>query len=173
MARRYGGKYSPQGSNRDDGETPQPAFRGARVDPVGARSNVMFLPPILLAAGFTLLGSSLGLVLFAAVQVAQRALNYGLLGPVKEMLFTVVDRETKYKSKNFIDTAVYRGSDVTASWIFKGLVSSGFSLAQIAWMYLPVMGLWGYGAWRLGRLYNDLRARATDDTPAPEGRRPD
>ena len=60
-------------------------------------------------------------MLFAAVQVAQRSLNYGVLGPAKEMLFTVVDRETKYKSKNFIDTAVYRGSDVTASWIFKGL----------------------------------------------------
>jgi AAA family ATP:ADP antiporter len=73
------------------------------------------LPPVLLAGGFTILGSSMGLVLFAAVQVAQRSLNYGVLGPVKEMLFTVVDRETKYKSKNFIDTVVYRGSDVAAS----------------------------------------------------------
>jgi AAA family ATP:ADP antiporter len=122
--------------------------------------------PAILAGGFVILGSSMGLVLFAAVQVAQRSLNYGVIGPVKEMLFTVVDRETKYKSKNFIDTAVYRGSDVTASWIFKGLVTSGFSLAQIAWMYLPIMGLWGFGAWRLGRLYNDLRARVTDDAPA-------
>ncbi len=61
------------------------------------------LPPVLLAAGFVLLGSSMGIVLFAGVQVAQRALNYGLLGPVKEMLFTVVNREIKYKSKNFID----------------------------------------------------------------------
>jgi AAA family ATP:ADP antiporter len=135
--------------------------------------RTLTMVPAVLAGGFVVLGSSMGLVLFAAVQVAQRSLNYGVIGPVKEMLFTVVDRETKYKSKNFIDTAVYRGSDVTASWIFKGLVSSGFSLAQIAWMYLPVMGLWGYGAWRLGRLYNDLRAQATDDAPAPEGRRRD
>ena len=73
---------------------------------------------------------ALGLVLFAAVQVAQRSLNYGVLGPAKEMLFTVVDRETKYKSKNFIDTVVYRGSDVTASWIFKGLMSAGLSLSH-------------------------------------------
>jgi AAA family ATP:ADP antiporter len=135
--------------------------------------RTLTMVPAVLAGGFVVLGSSMGLVLFAAVQVAQRSLNYGVIGPVKEMLFTVVDRETKYKSKNFIDTAVYRGSDVTASWIFKGLVSSGFSLAQIAWMYLPVMGLWGYGAWRLGRLYGDLRARVTDDAPAPEGRRQD
>jgi len=117
------------------------------------------LPPIILAAGFTLLGSSLGLVLFAAVGVAQRALNYGLLGPVKEMLFTVVDRETKYKSKNFIDTVVYRGSDVTASWIFKGLMMAGLSISQVAWVYIPIMAIWGVGAWHLGKAYIKLKNR--------------
>jgi len=117
------------------------------------------LPPILLAAGFTLLGSSLGLVLFASVQVAQRALNYGLLGPVKEMLFTVVDRETKYKSKNFIDTVVYRGSDVTASWLFKGMMTAGVSLSQLAWVYVPILGMWGFGAWHLGKAYTRLKGQ--------------
>ena len=117
------------------------------------------LPPVLLAVGFTLLGSSLGLVLFAAVQVAQRALNYGLLGPVKEMLFTVVDRETKYKSKNFIDTVVYRGSDVTASWIFKGMMTAGLSISQIAWAYIPVLGIWAVAAWHIGKAYTGLKTR--------------
>jgi len=117
------------------------------------------LPPVLLAAGFVLLGSSLGLVLFAAIQVAQRALNYGLLGPVKEMLFTVVDRETRYKSKNFIDTVVYRGSDVTASWIFKGMMTAGLSLGQMAWVYLPIMGVWAVGAWHLGKAYTRLKGQ--------------
>ena len=113
-------------------------------------SQTLALVPALLAGGFMILGSSMGLVLFAAVQVAQRSLNYGVIGPAKEMLFTVVDRETRYKSKNFIDTAVYRGSDVTASWIFKGLTGAGLSQSQIAWVYVPVLGLWGFGAWRLG-----------------------
>ena len=117
------------------------------------------LPPIILAAGLALLGSSLGLVLFAAVQVAQRAMNYGLLGPVKEMLFTVVDREVKYKSKNFIDTVVYRGSDVTASWIFKGMMTAGLSISQVAWLYLPVMAVWGVGAWHLGKAYTSLKGQ--------------
>jgi AAA family ATP:ADP antiporter len=122
--------------------------------------RTLVIIPAMLAGGFVILGSSMGLVLFAAVQVAQRALNYGVLGPAKEMLFTVVDRETKYKSKNFIDTAVYRGSDVTASWIFKGLTSSGLSVAQMTWVYLPVMGLWALGAWRLGGLYRQMREQA-------------
>ena len=122
--------------------------------------KTLVLIPTVLAGGFIILGSSMGLVLFAAVQVAQRSLNYGMLGPTKEMLFTVVDRETKYKSKNFIDTAVYRGSDVTASWIFKGLTSAGLSIAQIAWVYVPVMGLWAFGAWRLGQIYTRMKAKA-------------
>ncbi len=114
--------------------------------------------PLILAGGFVLLGSTLGLVLFAAIQVLQRSMNYGILGPSKEMLFTVVNREIKYKSKNFIDTAVYRGSDVAASWIFKGLTHSGLGLGQIAFVYLPVLGLWAWGAWRLGSLYQGMLA---------------
>jgi AAA family ATP:ADP antiporter len=120
-------------------------------------SRTLLMVPMMLAGGFIILGSAMGLVLFAAIQVAQRSMNYGVLGPAKEMLFTVVDRETKYKSKNFIDTAVYRGSDVTASWIFKGLTTAGLSLSQITWFFLPVMGLWGLGAWRLGKIYTGLR----------------
>jgi AAA family ATP:ADP antiporter len=128
-------------------------------------SKTLVLIPTLLAGGFVILGSSMGLVLFAAVQVAQRSLNYGVLGPAKEMLFTVVDRETRYKSKNFIDTAVYRGSDVTASWIFKGLTSAGLSLSHIAWIYVPIMGIWGFGAWKLGKLYTQMRESVRVDNP--------
>ena len=133
-------------------------------------SGTLAMIPAALAGGFVILGSSMGLVLFAAVQVAQRSLNYGVLGPAKEMLFTVVDRETKYKSKNFIDTAVYPGSDVTASWIFKGLSSAGLSVAQMTWVYLPVMGLWIFGAWRLGGLYNGMRERLRPAAGAPSDR---
>jgi AAA family ATP:ADP antiporter len=125
--------------------------------------HTLVLIPAMLAGGFVILGSSMGLVLFAAVQVAQRALNYGVLGPAKEMLFTVVDRETKYKSKNFIDTAVYRGSDVAASWVFKGLTSSGLSIAQMTWVYLPIMALWTWGAWRLGGIYAQMREQLGED----------
>ena len=131
--------------------------------------RTLTLIPLLLAGGFVILGNALGLVLFAAVQVAQRSLNYGVLGPVKEMLFTVVDRETKYKSKNFIDTAIYRGSDVIASWVFKGLSALGLSVAQITWIYVPVMGFWAWGAWSLGKIYTEMRAAIdqADREPVP------
>jgi AAA family ATP:ADP antiporter len=128
--------------------------------------RTLLLPPLLLAGGFVILGSSMGLVLFAAVQVAQRSLNYGLLGPSKEMLFTVVDRQTKYKSKNFIDTVIYRGSDVTASWLFKLLTSAGVSLTWMAWMYLPILAAWGWGAWILGRAFQQRELQVSEASKA-------
>lgn len=73
------------------------------------------------------------------------------------MLFTVVDRESKYKSKNFIDTVIYRGSDVTASWLFKGYMTLGIPIANIVWFYLPILAIWGLGAWHLGRKYEWLK----------------
>lgn len=50
MARRFGGKYSPDGSTQTPGNDPTPAYKGAEVSPVGARSNVLFIPGIVLAA---------------------------------------------------------------------------------------------------------------------------
>jgi AAA family ATP:ADP antiporter len=141
-------------------------FLTSRLLSVLGMPKTAILPPLLLAAGLTLLGSSFGIVLFAAVQVAQRALNYGLLGPVKEMLFTVVDRKSKYKSKNFIDTVVYRGSDVVASWIFKGYMTLGLGVHQAAFAYLPFMAAWAFGAWRLGKRYE--RRREELDVASPD-----
>jgi AAA family ATP:ADP antiporter len=138
------------------------------VNSIGMSRTLAFVP-LVLAGGFVILGGAVSLVLFAGIQVAQRSLNYGVLGPTKEMLFTVVDRETRYKSKNFIDTAIYRGSDVTASWVFKGLISAGLSIPQIAWIFVPVMGIWAWGAWRLGKLYTSMQAETDRNAPGLSG----
>jgi AAA family ATP:ADP antiporter len=132
-------------------------FITLRLVRVFGMHGTLMAVPLVLAAGLAVLGSMLTLTLFVAVGVAQRSLNYGVLGPTKEMLFTVVDRETKYKCKNFIDTAIYRGSDVSASWIFKGLTSAGLSLGSIAWLFLPVVLAWSMIGWQLGKIYRQLK----------------
>jgi AAA family ATP:ADP antiporter len=87
---------------------------------------------VLLLAGST--------VLLAAVQVGTRAGNFGMIQPARESLFTRVDRETRYKAKNFIDTVVYRGGDALAGWLFAGLGGAAFVAAGIAagWTALGV-----------------------------------
>lgn len=47
-----------------------------------------------------------------AFQICQRLTNFGFSNPARELMFTVVGREEKYKAKNLIDTAVLRGGDV-------------------------------------------------------------
>ncbi len=123
--------------------------------------GTLMLVPLVLASGLAMLGSIMTLTLFAAVGVAQRAMNYGVLGPTKEMLFTVVDRESKYKCKNFIDTVIYRGSDVSASWVFKGMTSAGLSLSSIAWIFLPIVLVWSVVGWKLGKIYHQLKSEFT------------
>jgi len=63
----------------------------------------------------------------------------------------VVSREEKYKSKNVIDTVVYRGGDVVSSWLFAGLKAAGLGVAAIAYLAAPLAALWLLTSVLLGR----------------------
>jgi AAA family ATP:ADP antiporter len=120
------------------------------------------LVPALVAAGFLLLGTWPTLAVLIGFQVVRRAGNYAVARPAREMLFTVVGREDKYKAKNFIDTVVYRGGDALSGWVYTGLSALGFGLSAIAYMAVPAAVLWGVTGWVLGRAQD----RRREDTPA-------
>ncbi len=107
--------------------------------------------PLLLGLGFMALALSPVLAVLVVVQVIRRAGNYAIMRPSREMLFVVLGREEKYKAKNFIDTTVYRGGDAVSAWIYTGLRSLGLGLSAIAWLAVPLAGLWALLAFRLGR----------------------
>ena len=67
------------------------------------------------------------------------------------MLFTHLDREQRYKSKAFIDAAVYRGGDLLGGWIYAGLAALGLTVGAIALAAAPVAVVWALLGWRLGR----------------------
>jgi AAA family ATP:ADP antiporter len=71
--------------------------------------------------------------------------------PAREVLFTQVDREAKYKAKNFIDTVAYRGGDAVGAWVFHGLRGLGLGLSALALLAAPIAGLWAVGSVMLGR----------------------
>jgi AAA family ATP:ADP antiporter len=116
------------------------------------------LIPILVAAGFVGLGLAPLLPVLIAFQVLRRAGDYGITRPAREVLFTVVGRETKYKAKNFIDTVVYRAGDAVSGWAFAGLKALGVGLTGIAFIAVPVALGWFATAWFLGRKQEELRA---------------
>lgn len=115
-------------------------------------SMVLASIPIIVGFGLILLGlhSSLGIV--AIVLVIHRSGNFMLLRPGREILFTVTTSEEKYKAKNFIDTAIYRGGDALVGWIFTGFLALGWGLGPIAFMAIPISFLWGFTGYRLGAL---------------------
>ncbi|HZP65270.1 MAG TPA: MFS transporter [Rudaea sp.] len=104
----------------------------------------MLVIPALLAVvglGGLTFAFSAGLVTF--VQVITRGLSFSFVKPARESLFTLVDRESRYKAKNFIDTVVYRGSDVATSWSYSALASLGLGLSALAGIWTLVAIIWG------------------------------
>jgi AAA family ATP:ADP antiporter len=127
------------------------------IEAVGIGWSLVAIPAVA-AAGFLALGAFPSLWVLVVVQVAYRAGRYGVTRPAREVLFTVLDREQKYKSKAFLDAAVYRGGDLTSGWIFAGLQAAGLTLGAIALVSAPLAGLWALLGHRLGRRQDELAA---------------
>jgi len=140
------------------------AARAIRWLGVGATLAAL---PIVSAAGFLWLGATPQLAALIALQVAYRALRYGLAKPTREVLFTVLAREEKYKSKAFLDAAIYRGGDLASGWIFAGLKALGFSIGAIALAAAPLAALWALLALWLGRRQD--RAASAQTNPRELG----
>ncbi len=105
------------------------------------------MPAFMIFAFFSLSAFPV-LMMILSLQVIRRAGNFALTRPGREMLWTVVDRDRKYKAKNVIDTSVYRGADLVNIWIENGLRSAGFGLAQIALVGSGVAAVWcGISIW--------------------------
>ncbi len=117
------------------------------------------LIPVLLGLGFLALGVAPVLAALVVVQVLRRAGNYAIMRPAREMLYSVLSKEEKYKAKNLIDTAVYRGGDAVSAWVYAGLTGLGLGLSAIALIAVPLSGLWAWTAFALGRQRDAL---ATD-----------
>ena len=123
------------------------------------------LMPIVSILGFILLALDPVLAVVAALTVVRRALGFAFSKPTSDMLYSVVSPEDKYKSKNFIDTAVYRGGDLVGTWtiqLFKSVLGLGISGVSI--IMLPFAVLWaGLAVW-LGRDYRRRARQARDET---------
>ena len=123
----------------------------ARVIRVLGLGATLALVPFAVTTGFVALWLFPTLAVLVVVQVAYRAGRYGLAKPAREVLFTVVSREEKYKSKAFIDAAVYRGGDLVSGWIYAGLAWVGLSIAAISLVAAPAAVLWTVVGLRIGR----------------------
>jgi ATP:ADP antiporter, AAA family len=128
---------------------------GRLIRRFGVTTGLLLNPVIMVIAFLAVLFSPVLLVL-GGIQIVRRVAEYAVAKPTREMLFTVVDQESKYKAKNVIDTVVYRGGDVTSSWVSHWVLS--FGVAGLAIFGIIVAVLWFPIAYLLGKRYESLRS---------------
>lgn len=130
---------------------------GRLISRFGAGSAAALLP-LVFGLGFLALAFTPVLLVVIAFQALQRTANFAISNPAREVLFTVLEREEKYKAKNVIDVVVFRGVDAASGWLFALLRGSGMELATISLLSVPLAGIWFILALALGRA-QERRAR--------------
>jgi AAA family ATP:ADP antiporter len=107
--------------------------------------------PLAMVAGFTALALFNSFWVLAIVFVARRAGEYAFIRPGREMLFSQVDTETKYKAKNLIDVPIYRGGDALSAQVKAGLENGGLSPSGVALLGAVLAAAWAINGWWLGK----------------------
>ena len=116
--------------------------------------------------GFAAVAIAPILSVVVTLQVAQRWMNFAIANPARQVFFTVVGREEKYKAKNLIDVVIYRGSDALYGWVYDSLQALGLKLGAIALCALPVVAGWLILSTALGQAQERLTTKK-DDEGAP------
>jgi AAA family ATP:ADP antiporter len=112
------------------------------------------LIPVMICTGLIIVAISPFLGAVIALQVIRRAGNYAVTRPAREVLFTRVDRETRFKAKPVIDIVAYRGGDMLMAWAFTGLTQGlGLGLAAVAAVGAGIAALWAMVGIYLGRWF--------------------
>jgi AAA family ATP:ADP antiporter len=130
----------------------QLALTGRLIKRFGTGVAAAFLP-VVFALGYGAMYLAPVLAVVMAFQAAQRTANFAISNPAREVLFTVAEREDKYKAKNVIDGALFRGADMSWAWVF-ALLSKKLmlSIPAIAAVTMPAMLGWAGLSLVLGRM---------------------
>jgi AAA family ATP:ADP antiporter len=135
----------------------------------GVTASLVLCPVIMVAACLGIIVVPT-LIMVQTARALQRISQYAIARPSREVLFTVIDQQSKYKAKNVIDTVIYRFGDLTAAWMQAGLRVGGFGLVGTVALGVVVSTAWGFVAVALGRRYEAISgARSVDPVVSAAG----
>ena len=126
-------------------------------------TSSLILNPLLMIMAFIGVALSPSLLMIQGMQIVRRVSQYAIARPSREICFTVVSHENRYKAKNVIDTVVYRFGDVSAAWMQTGLNVIGLGFTGTIALGLAASGAWGVIAVKLGRRYENIRANPSTE----------
>jgi ATP:ADP antiporter, AAA family len=115
----------------------------------------LLLNPVIMVVAFLAVAFSPVLMVLGSIQVARRVAEYAIAKPSRDMLYTVVDQQSKYKAKNVVETVVYRFGDLTSSWLSTAVLP--FGVAGLAVLGMVIAACWFPIAWILGKRYESVR----------------
>jgi AAA family ATP:ADP antiporter len=113
--------------------------------------TTLSLLPLFSVLGFAVVAVLTTLSSVVGFQLFRRAGNFAIARPTREVLFTVLPREDRYKAKSFIDTVVYRLGDQIGAWSFALLSALGLGLTQVSIVAVVISGFWLVNSLWLGR----------------------
>ena len=129
-------------------------FATGRIVTKFGMPTTIAMVPIMICIGLLVLAISPLLGVVMILQIVRRAGNYAVTRPAREMLFTLVNQETRFKAKPVIDIVAYRGGDMITAWLFTGLTQGlGLGLAAVAAIGAGIAGLWTLVGIYLGRWF--------------------
>jgi AAA family ATP:ADP antiporter len=137
-------------------------FLTARVLRAIGVALTLAILPVLSTFGFGALAMAPTIAVLVAYQVLRRAGNFAFARPTREVLFTTVPREDKYKAKSFIDMVIYRTGDQVGAWSYAGLGFLGLAMTGISMVAVPISIAWLLNALWLGRKQERLAQAETD-----------
>lgn len=111
----------------------------------------LLLNPVIMVVAFLAVSFFPVLIVLGGIQVVRRFSEYAIAKPSRDMLFTIVDQQAKYKAKNVIETVVYRFGDLTSAWLSAAILP--FGVAGLAVFGVVVSVVWFPIAFLLGRQY--------------------
>ena len=142
-------------------------FATSRIVTRFGMATTLALVPVFIVAGLIILAFAPILIVVLALQIARRAGNYAITRPAREMLFTAVDRETRFKAKPVIDIVVYRGGDAISGMAFAGLTDGiGLGLAAMAGVGAGIAAVWAAVGAYLGRMFTRLESSSAEGDAA-------
>jgi AAA family ATP:ADP antiporter len=119
---------------------------------------VLSLLPVVSIFGFGAIYLMPTLAAVAVFQVARRAGNFALTQPARQILYTVVSREDRYKAKNFIDTAIYRAGDQVGAWSYAVIGLVGWGIKEAGVVSIVLSALWLFNSLWLGKRQEAMAA---------------
>ena len=122
------------------------------IEWLGYRATLLIIP-LGITLGFGLMAASPMLAVMIGVEIFRRSGDYAIMKPAREMLFSVVSREEKYKAKNFIDTTILRTGNTFSAWLYSGVKALGASASGVAAVSIGLGIAWCSISYWLGSQY--------------------